>query len=182
MEKFINSLYKNKNIKNSGLIVLISFVHFLLSIPFSFISATHIGEGDIKAFWQPPNIVFEIVWPILYALLGIICLYSFFTKEIKLQCKSKIIIHSIIEAIGQALWIIAFGRYIDNPEIFGRYGIQYFLSTGIIIGLVLYAWFIRMPLLTKCDKKLRLLYIPYALWISFATILNIQILYIYLKQ
>ncbi len=179
MEKIIKAITKKKNIKNTGLIVIISFIHFISSIPFLFISATHMWGDDIKAYWQPPIIVFEIIWPILYALLGSISLYALYFKETNIKCKTKIVINSFFETIIQTLWLISFGRYIISPQSFGRYGFQYHISLIIIIILMLYAWFVRLPNLIKCNKKLALIYIPYALWISFTTILNAQILYIY---
>ncbi len=161
--------------------VLISFSHFLVSIPFSFFKVTHMGGDDIKAYWQPPDIVFEVIWPILYVLLGIICVCAFAYKKLSNSCKVQIIKHSIYEAIGQAFWLISFVKYTNNIATFDRYKIQYFISTTIILTLVLYAWCVRMPTLIRCSKKVGILYLPYLLWISFAAILNIQILHVALN-
>ncbi|MCP3659897.1 MAG: tryptophan-rich sensory protein [Bacteroidetes bacterium] len=182
MNKIIKKASDIRNIKNTGIIIFISFLHFFVSAPFSLIPATHINNDDIKAFWQPPGMVFGIVWPILYALLGIISLYCFYSKNISIKCKNKIIISSIIEAVAQAFWLISFGRYFNLDINFGRYGCQYYISCFIIFILMIYAWSIRLPLLKKCNFKLHLLYLPYAIWITFAFILNAQILYIYLKM
>ena len=44
---------------------LMSFSHFLLSLPFSLFGLTNLGKDKFKADFQPPGYVFGIVWPIL---------------------------------------------------------------------------------------------------------------------
>ena len=64
----------------------------------------------------------------------------------------------------------------------GRSFIQQFLGL-IVMGILVYFCFkTRIPNLFNNDKVSFLMYLPYSLWISFAFILNLQIVLKYLKK
>ena len=175
----VSELVKKHTVFNTLIIICISFFHFVVSFLLNSIPHIQMNSNDIKAEWQPPAIVLKlsIVWPILYLLLGIIGLNGFYSKKFAFDLRIKIIKNTIIEALGQGLWLISFGKYITSNKTYNRFIWQYYMSTIIIILLVFFAWKIRIPNLKKSSKILLFIYLPYALWISFASILNVQILY-----
>ena len=145
-----------------------SFTHFLFSLPFSILGLTKYDENDIVADWQPPGYVFAIVWPILYLLFGIINLKVEFSDKLSMNFKDKVISESIIESLLQALWLLVTAKMSKS-----RADIQYRLGFFVMLGLLYYAFKVRGNTLS-IDKSLTLLYLPYKLWISFATILSFQ--------
>ena len=145
-----------------------SFSHILFSLPFSVLGLTKYNENDIIADWQPPGYVFAIVWPILYLLFGIINLKVEFSSKHSINFKNKAIGESIIESLLQALWLLVTAKIYES-----RTDIQYQLGFFVMLGLLYYAFKVRSDTLS-IDKTLTLLYLPYKLWISFATILSFQ--------
>ena len=180
MRKIITKGLNLKGINSFIVVFILSTLHVTLSFLVSFKSTWDTGDY-IKAAWQPPDYVFYTVWPILYLLLAVINFASYYSKKINMESKVEIFYQSTIEAIGQTFWLIVFNRVIyDFDWIVDKYDVQYYLSTPIIILLCIFAWVYRLRTLLKTNKILALLYIPYTLWISFASILNLQILFKYI--
>jgi len=153
-------------------ITLISFSNFFLSLPFTYSGLSSFGPNDIKAFWQPPGYVFGITWSILYLLLGIINLKSFYLSKSNRDIGFNIILQGTVEAFLQTLWLLVTSNFGD-----GRSNYQYILGFLVIYKLVEYAWNYRGKFLYNKDRISFYLYFPYMLWILFAMILNLQILY-----
>jgi translocator protein len=156
------------NILDQLVFVGSSFSHFFLSLPFSVLGLTKYNENDIVADWQPPGYVFAIVWPILYLLFGIINLKVEFSSKYSINFKNKVIGESIIESLLQALWLLVTAKIAES-----RTDLQYQLGFFVMLGLLFYAFKVRANTLS-IDRSLTLLYLPYKLWISFATILSFQ--------
>ncbi len=183
MKKIISFVINLKGIKKIFFVLIISFSHSLLSIPFSYFQMNSFHQNEIKAFWQPPDFVFGIVWPILYAIFAIINLYTFNSKKISLECKVNILSQSTFEAVGQTIWLILFTHIIfPSGSFFHNHGLNYYSSALIIVLLSFYAIFYRFRTLWSCNKKLGIMLVPYLLWITFASILNIQILYRFINK
>jgi benzodiazapine receptor len=148
----------------------ISFSHFLFSLPFTLSGLSNLGNDKYKADWQPPGYVFAIVWPILYLLFGIMNLKTYYSSQLSLGLKNKILSESFSESIYQAIWLLV------SSNITGvKYKFQYILSFIVIIYIASYGFFTRKNTLLNADKTLYLMYIPYLIWISFASILSYQI-------
>ena len=90
--------------------------------------------------------------------------------------KSLILGHSLKEALLQTLWLAITSNYGTDRKF-----IQYILGGFVMTYLVYYSYLVRKPLLAKVDPTSFYLYLPYTLWIVFALILNIQIIYKYFK-
>lgn len=161
-------------------ILIKSFTHFLFSLPFALTGATRYTENDIKADWQPPGYVFGIVWPILYLIFGLINLKVEFSSKYSNAFKKLVFEQSFFESLAQALWLWVTSKSNNMP----RHRLQYVFGFLIIFYLVYYAFGFRYVTLGKYrTNELKLLYIPYMIWISFAFILSFQQLIksIYLK-
>lgn len=108
-----------------------------------------------KPFFSPPNWIFGPVWTILYILMGI-SLYLVWEKK-------KVPAVFWIQLILNALWsIIFFGM--RNPTL----ALMDIVALWITIILTMKAFY-------KINKIAAYLLIPYLVWVSFATILNLII-------
>ena len=114
-----------------------------------------------KPFFSPPNWLFAPVWTLLYILMGISA-FLIWKKRDNLKTKQAFIFYGI-QLILNALWsIIFFGMH--NP--------------GLALLEIIILWlFILITLIKfyKINKIAGLLFIPYLLWVSFASILNYAI-------
>ena len=110
---------------------------------------------------NPPSIVFPIVWPILYILLGVSSLLVFRTKIPK-DKKIYFIIFEI-QLLLNWLWSIFFFK-MNNL-------ILSLVTVFIMIGLTIYLIILSF----KYNKVATYLLIPYILWISFACYLTFYI-------
>jgi tryptophan-rich sensory protein len=146
-------------------IILISFSHFLLSIPYIIFNNTNLNNRP-KVFLQPPKLVFSFVWTILYIFFGISNLKILYNHNLSNNKKINIINQSITESLLHWLWLLINSNFINN------YYYLKFISTFILTYIVYYS-FIRAYYLKKTDKFLHKLYIPYKLWIIFALYLEL---------
>jgi translocator protein len=129
-----------------------------------------------KPDWNPPNWVFGPVWTILYILIGI-SLYLLWTTNPKTplikkllhkagegsQTKKTALTLFAIQLVLNTLWsIIFFG--LKNP--------------GLALIEIILLWFAIAATIhytAKLNKLAAYLLVPYILWVSFATILNLAI-------
>ena len=109
----------------------------------------------IKASISPPDIVFPIVWTILYGILG----YTYYVLDSDYNVSSikKIF---LIQLLINYIW----------PILFFKFGL--FLISFLWIILLDVFVFIMLFKLYKINLKIFYLNIPYFLWLLFATILN----------
>ncbi len=114
-----------------------------------------------KPALTPPNIIFPIVWTILYAFMGIslgrILLYPP-TKE-----KTYGIIIYALQLFVNFFWSIFF----FNLQAYGFSFLWLILLWVLILGMILTFY--------KTDKFAALLQIPYLLWVTFAGYLNLMV-------
>ena len=156
-----------KNIK----VLLYSFSNYLFSLPIVYFGLTSYSKDELKADWQPPGYVFGIVWPILYLLFGIINLRIYYSENIPQYLKQSNLNYGYEEAVIQTIWLLINGKYFSK-----RHCYQHFLSMVVMMHLLIYAYCIRLPILYEIkDKTIVITYIPYVLWIGFASILNYQL-------
>jgi len=110
-------------------------------------------QGLIKSDLNPPGYVFGIVWPILYLLMGITAWRTF---EI---IKNLFYVQLFLNAIWS--WLF-FSFHLP-------------LISLIDIWLLIYINIKIILIVLKKDKLAGLLYVPYILWLLFASYLNLFI-------
>jgi tryptophan-rich sensory protein len=115
-----------------------------------------------KPGFAPPNGVFPIVWPILYAMMALSAWIAWRASGKDSDRKLAFTWFFIQLAIG-VLWSVAFFT-LHNPA----------LGLGVIMAFLV-AIVITIVLFDRLSRVAALLLIPLALWVSFATGLNFVI-------
>ena len=108
-----------------------------------------------KPFFNPPNFIFGIVWPILYVLMAIVS-YLNAQNIFKLY---------LMQIVLNGLWSWLF--FVFNSTAFAFLDIVLLIFLNILIVKQLRA--------SKAWLSV-LLYIPYVIWICFASLLNLAII------
>jgi tryptophan-rich sensory protein len=113
---------------------------------------------SIKPAITPPNFVFGIVWTILFALIAIAMYFSISNSQGK--ARKKIITLFALNLIFNVLWsFLFFSRH--QPALAFIDLILLWLS---IVALIRISW--------KVSKLASWLLLPYAVWVTFAGLLN----------
>ena len=119
-----------------------------------------INYGSLnKPQLAPPGILFSIIWPILYVLMGI----SYGILKSKKLVDSKISIVYYVQLGINALWSIFF--FLLKWKLFS------FIWILVLDVIVIY----MIVLFYQKNKVAGILQVPYLLWILFASYLNIAI-------
>ena len=108
-----------------------------------------------KPFFNPPNFIFGIVWPILYVLMAIVS-YLNAQNIFKLY---------LMQIVLNGLWSWLF--FVFNSTAFAFLDIVLLIFLNVLIVKQLRASKARLSVL---------LYIPYVVWICFASLLNLAII------
>lgn len=119
----------------------------------------------IKPNFAPPAYLFGPVWTVLYILIAIsfgYVAYKFYKKEISFAAFLPFILNLIFNF---AFTYIQFG--LKNLPL---------ASIDILLTLATLIW--AMKVIYKKYKWVTLINIPYLLWVSFATILQLTITYL----
>lgn len=114
-----------------------------------------------KPFFNPPNWIFWPVWTILYIMIWI-SFYIVWTKWFWVN-KNNVKIVYFIQLFFNFLWSFSF-FYLENPFL-------WLINIVILWLIIIYNIF----LFYKVDKKAWFILLPYLLWVSFASILNLAI-------
>jgi len=152
--------------------IAISASPFLISLPFTVLDVNKFEKDNDKALWQPPGYVFGIVWPLLYISLFYMN-YSILTNPKISEGLKKIIARdTLIESGLQGLWLYIF-RF--NEQVKGRTNNQYFFGMITLLSLLCFGVY-RISILIKSEVRQYLYnYLPYFIWINFASILGYQL-------
>ena len=120
----------------------------------------------VKPVFNPPNWVFAPVWTMLYTFMGIAA--GLIWNEIENKTKEvKIALQYFILQLGlNALWSYLF------------FGLQNLVLTSIEIILLLLILVECYKLFKPINATAAKLFIPYIVWVSFATLLTCSILYL----
>lgn len=110
-----------------------------------------------KSPLAPPNILFPIVWSILYAMMGVSIALIIHSTKIK---RSICINLFIVQMIANFLWSFLF-FYLESPLL----GMIDIILLDILV--IIYIWK-SYPV----NRISAYLFIPYILWLLFATYLN----------
>lgn len=115
-----------------------------------------------KPFFNPPNWVFGPVWTLLYLLMGI-ALYLIWNNKKRTIHKKKAIKYFWIQIVLNTLWSLVF------------FGLRTTLGGILIIIPLLTFIILTMKNAKPVSMTAWILLLPYLLWVSFATVLNISL-------
>lgn len=113
----------------------------------------------IKPPLSPPRLIFPIIWTIIYLLIGI-AFYIF--KNTNNDSKSDNIIY-YVQLIVNALWSIIF------------FNLKWYLVSIIWILILIILIYMLLNIFKSKSIKSYYLFIPYLIWVVFATYLNIGV-------
>ena len=115
-----------------------------------------------KPLLNPPNWVFGPVWITLYFLMGI-ALFIVWNKGLSSRFNKNAFILFLVQLVFNALWSIVF---------FGLHQLLFSVFVIVILWLLI---FVNIVQFGQISKLAAYLLIPYILWVSFASYLNIAI-------
>ncbi len=115
-----------------------------------------------KPFFTPPSWLFGPVWTTLYTLMGIALFVSCkYGKPAALSTRASYWFYAQLAV--NALWSIVF---------FGFHSLWGGLVTIVILWLLIFK---TIQLFSQVNKTAAWLMIPYIMWVSFATVLNLAL-------
>lgn len=117
----------------------------------------------IKPTFNPPNWLFAPVWSFLYILMGVAAGLVWNRIDFEREAVRKALLFFAIQLALNAGWsLIFFG--LKNPFLA--------MIEIVLLWLMIYETYMKFG---KIDKIAGYLFIPYLLWVSFATALNASI-------
>ncbi len=108
-----------------------------------------------KSMFNPPAIVFQVVWIVLYFLMGI--------ASYRIYMNNKYGKSDFIQLLINFLWAIIF----LNLRL---YGVSFILTILLLILII-----ITTIKFFKCDKRAGIFMIPYILWVTFSSYLTLYV-------
>jgi len=148
--------------------ILPLFLSFLITFSAAFIGSAFTSKSIAnwyqflnKPSFAPPNWLFAPVWTILFLMMAI-AVFLVWQKRKAIPIKTALILY-LVQLILNAFWSVIFFGF-RNPA----------LAFFEIIVLWLLILFTLMNFY-KINKIAGFLFLPYLLWVSFATILNLSI-------
>lgn len=115
-----------------------------------------------KPFFSPPNWIFAPVWTVLYILMGV-SLYLVISDKGKV-IREKAIQIFVAQLVLNVTWSIVF------------FGMKNPMLAFVNILVLWIAIFLTIKSFYKINKLAGNLLIPYIIWVSFATLLNLSII------
>ncbi len=115
-----------------------------------------------KPSFNPPNYLFGPVWTVLYLLMAI-ALFLYITQD-TFRPKLTGYIWFFIQLILNAMWSVVFFGY---HQLSAAFAVILLLLLFIVLTIV---YFFRIT------KPGSIMLVPYALWVSFAAVLNFSIM------
>ena len=116
-----------------------------------------------KPFFNPPSWLFPPVWSLLYIMMGTAAGLVWDKIHSKPEEVKKALIFFVIQLALNALWSILF---------FGLKNPMLALIEIVLLWLLIYETFAKFSRISKTAGNL---FIPYLLWVTFATLLNASI-------
>lgn len=115
-----------------------------------------------KPSFNPPDWIFPPVWTSIFILIAIAA-YRIWQKKDQIQHFPRTVAVYLIQLILNLLWsfIFFYSRQI---------GVALFEIVALLLVVIFNAW-----VFYKIDKIAGMLFIPYILWLSFATVLTYNI-------
>ena len=118
----------------------------------------------IKPSWAPPSWIFGPVWSILYIMIAIS-----FGKVFVMAWKKQVAIMTALPVVLNIIFNLAF-----TPL---QFGLKSNILAAVDIILVLATLIWAMVVIWPHKRWLTFIQIPYLLWVSFATVLQLTITY-----
>jgi benzodiazapine receptor len=118
--------------------------------------------GLTKPPFNPPGWVFAPVWTALYALMGLAA-WLVYEKGNKRAEVRKALAVFVVQLVLNTLWSIVF------------FGAHQLFGAVIVIVLLWLMILWTILLFRKISKAAAWLLVPYILWVSFATLLNVSL-------
>lgn len=118
--------------------------------------------GLVKPPFNPPAWVFAPVWTILYALMGLSA-YLVYAKGPGRKETRRALAVFAGQLLLNALWSVVF------------FGAHLILGAAVVILLLWGMILASILLFSRISRAAAYLLVPYILWVSFATVLNISL-------
>jgi len=118
--------------------------------------------GLVKPSFNPPAWVFAPVWTTLYAMMGLAA-WLIYEKGLKRPEVKKALTVFAVQLVLNTLWSIVF------------FGAHQLLGAVIVIVLLWAMILWTILLFRKISRPAAWLLVPYILWVSFASVLNVTI-------
>ncbi|MCX6783804.1 MAG: tryptophan-rich sensory protein [candidate division WWE3 bacterium] len=118
-----------------------------------------------KPAWAPPSWLFGPVWSVLYLIIAVTFGFVFF-KAWQGQLPRFIVISFIINLISNLIF---------TPL---QFGLRNNLAAAIDIFIVLLSLVVSLSFIYPFIPLIAWLLIPYLLWVSFATVLQLTVTYL----
>lgn len=115
-----------------------------------------------KAEWRPPNALFGPVWTALYAMMAVVGWKLWRARTSSPAARSLLVLWAVQLVLNSAWSFLFFGL---RSPLAGLLDIVPLLVVVLWIQIGLFKW----------DRVLGVLWVPYVLWLSFATALNFSI-------
>ena len=116
--------------------------------------------------FAPPAILFPIAWSILYVLMSVSSVMVLLEKSVPFSDKAKAFLYYFLSLCVNFLWNIIFFK------------LRAFFACFILILILLFLIIKTIIEYIKINKIAAYLQIPYALWVTFAAILNFSVWYL----
>jgi translocator protein len=119
----------------------------------------------IKPTWAPPSWLFGPVWSVLYIIIFIsfgTVFYKVFTKQLPAIIALPFILNLVFNALFTPLQFSLQNNYLAALDIL------------LVLGTLIWAMIVIYPHF----KWIALINIPYLLWVSFATVLQLTITFL----
>ena len=157
----LNDFSDGRKTTPSNSLVLIYFLLVVIGVGFLLgflFRPDDFYAGLVKPFFNPPNVVFGPVWTVLYLMIAVAG-----WRVWRVAPKSIAMLLWGLQMVLNWLW---------TPIFFMAHNITGALIVILFLLVTILLFIIRAP---KHDKIAAWLFIPYALWVGFATILNAAI-------
>ena len=152
---------KNKKIFTYAVFIIICQLAGIIGSLFTTPAIRGWYTGIVKPSFNPPNWIFAPVWTTLFILMGIAVSMIWLSEKNDIRKKALVVF--FVQLVLNTLWsIIFFGM--ENPMLA-------FIEIIVLWFAILYT----IILFWKINKPAAILLIPYILWVSFASVLNLTI-------
>jgi tryptophan-rich sensory protein len=116
----------------------------------------------VKPAWQPPDALFGPAWTLIFALAAI-SFILYWRQPVKRDDRLEVIAAFLFNGFLNTMWSLLFFR-VKRPD-WALYEVA-FLWVSIVVMIVL---------VRRASRPGATLLVPYLLWVSFATFLNLRI-------